>query len=154
MVAPESRLVADIRQREDAESVRSYIPRGGMGHIIITSRNPNWAGVAKSLSVKALPMAEAIEFLLKRTGSQDEATAKILAETLGWLPLALEQASAFIETSGRPMSHYLKLFKKRQRELMQSGTPSTEYHGTVATTWGISFQKLEEEHAGAAELLS
>ena len=55
-----------------------------------------------------------MEFLLKRTDSQDEATAKELAEKLGCLPLALEQASAYIETSGCTMARYLDLFEKRQ----------------------------------------
>jgi Tfp pilus assembly protein PilF len=138
---------------EDAKSMRDYIPRGSMGHLIITSRNRNWTGLAKSLSVTSLPLEKAMEFLLKRTASQDEATAKALAETLGCLPLALEQASAFIETSGRTMTHYLELFEKRQRELMQRGNSSTEYPATVATTWSISFQKIEMENAAASELL-
>ena len=138
---------------ETAKSVRDYIPRGGMGHIIITSRNPNWAGVAKSLSVTSLPLDKAVEFLLKRTGSQDEATAKTLAEAVGCLPLALEQASAYIETSGCTMAQYLDLFEKRQPELLARGKPSTEYPDTVAKTWDISFQKVKEEDASAAELL-
>ena len=48
---------------EDAKSLRSYIPRGG-GHIIITSRNPNWTGVAKPLSVKSLPIERRLNFCL------------------------------------------------------------------------------------------
>jgi hypothetical protein len=93
---------------------------GGVGktqlaveYIIVTSRNPTWTGVARPLSVKPLPLEEAIEFLLKRTGHKDETTAKLLAEALGCLPLALEQAGAYIETSGCTMPHYLELFDKR-----------------------------------------
>ncbi|HST22726.1 MAG TPA: FxSxx-COOH system tetratricopeptide repeat protein [Blastocatellia bacterium] len=139
---------------EDAKLVREYIPSGGIGHIIITSRNPNWAGVAKPLSVRPLPIAEAIEFLVKRTGGgQDEATVKALAEALGCLPLALEQASAFIETSGRTLVRYLELFENHQKELMQRSELSTEYPATVATTWSISFQNVERDNPPAAELL-
>ncbi|HKS40162.1 MAG TPA: FxSxx-COOH system tetratricopeptide repeat protein [Blastocatellia bacterium] len=138
---------------EDAESVRDYIPRGGMGHIIITSRNPIWAGVAKSLPVTSLPLDKAIEFLLKRTESKDETTAKTLAEAVGCLPLALEQASAYIETSGSTMARYLDLFEKRQLELLKRGKPSTEYPDTVATTWSISFQNVKKENEEAAEML-
>jgi tetratricopeptide (TPR) repeat protein len=137
----------------DAKSVRDYLPRGGAGHIIVTSRNPSWTGVAKPFSVQTLPLPEAIEFLFKRTGHQDEATAKILAEALGCLPLALEQAGAYIETSGCTMAHYLDLFEKRQYELLQRGKPSTEYPDTVATTWSLSFQNVEGENPAAAELL-
>jgi tetratricopeptide (TPR) repeat protein len=138
---------------EDVDLVREYIPRGSAGHIIVTSRNPNWTGVATPLSVRALPIEKAIEFLLKRTGHQDSATAKLLAEALGRLPLALEQAGAYIETSGCTMPHYLELFESRQRELLQHGKPSTEYPYTVATTWSISFQNVEIENRAGAELL-
>jgi tetratricopeptide (TPR) repeat protein len=137
----------------DANSIHNCLPSGGIGHIIITSRNPNWAGVAKPLSVKALPIDKAIEFLLKRTNSQDEATAKELAEKLGRLPLALEQASAFIEMRGSSLAYYLDLFEKRQRELMERGELSAEYPATVATTWSISFQNVERDNPPAAELL-
>ena len=59
--------------------------------------------------------------------------------------LALEQAGAYIETSGCTMPHYLDLFEQRQRELLQRGELSTEYPDTVATTWSISFQNVERE---------
>lgn len=138
---------------EDVTLLREYMPRGSAGHIIVTSRNPNWTGVATPLSVKALPIDEAIEFLLKRTGHQDSATAQPLAEALGCLPLALEQAGAYIETSGCTMLHYMELFEKRQRELLERGELSTEYPNTVATTWSISFRNVETENPSAAELL-
>ncbi|MEN3336239.1 MAG: hypothetical protein V7641_5604 [Blastocatellia bacterium] len=138
---------------EDATSVRGYIPSGKAGSVIITSRSPNWVGIARPLSVETLPEAEAVEFLLKRTRQQDEATAKRLAEALGCLPLALEQAGAYIEVSGCTMAHYLELFEKRQREMLQRGKPSTEYPDTVATTWSLSFQNVEHENPAAAELL-
>lgn len=138
---------------EDVALVRDYIPRGSAGHIVVTSRNPNWTGVAKSLSVKALSIEKAIEFLLKRTGQQDEATAEQLGEALGRLPLALEQAGAYIETSCCTMQHYLDLFETRQREMLVRGRPSTDYPDTVATTWSISFERVATDNRAAAELL-
>src|SRR5205085_3479919 len=82
-----------------------------------------------------------------------EVSAKTLAEALGCLPLALEQASAYMETSGSTMSHYLRLFKERQRDILQRGKPSTAYPNTVATTWSLSFQNVERDNPAAAELL-
>jgi tetratricopeptide (TPR) repeat protein len=137
----------------DAASVRGYIPPGDAGHTIITSRSPSWRGVASPLSVYTLPMDEAVAFLLKRTGEQDQAAAKNLAEALGRLPLALEQASAYIEASGSSMARYLKLFTERQREMLQRGKPSTEYPDTIATTWSLSFQNVERDNPAAADLL-
>jgi tetratricopeptide (TPR) repeat protein len=138
---------------EDVKLTRGYIPPGNTGHVVITSRNPQWKGAAKPLPVKTLPVAEAIELLGKRTGQQDDATTKRLAEALGCLPLALEQAGAYIEACGCTLAHYLDLFEKRQYDLMQEGEPSTEYPTTVATTWNLSFQSVEAENPAAAELL-
>lgn len=138
---------------ENMNSVRDYLPRSSEGHIIVTSRNPNWKGVAKPLSLLALPPEEAIEFLLKRTGHQDDATAEKLAEAIGRLPLALEQVGAYIEASHCTIQHYLELFQSHQRELLQRGKSSTEYPDTVATTWSISFHNVESENPAAAELL-
>ncbi|HJQ23982.1 MAG TPA: FxSxx-COOH system tetratricopeptide repeat protein [Blastocatellia bacterium] len=138
---------------EDVKLTRGYIPPGNTGHIIITARNRQWEGSAKPVTVKSLPVAEAIEFLCKRTGQPEDETAKKLAETLGCLPLALEQAAAYIKACGCTLKHYLDLFEKRQDDLMKEGEPSTEYPATVATTWNLSFQSVEEENPAAAELL-
>ena len=138
---------------EDMKSVRPYIPRGNTSQIIITSRNASWRGVAKSLSVKTLSEAEAVDFLIKRTGHQDETTAKTLAEQLGYLPLALEQAGAYIDERRCTMARYLEWFEKRQREMLEAGHLSSEYPDTVATTWSLSFQNVEHENSAAAELL-
>jgi Tfp pilus assembly protein PilF len=137
----------------DAPSVGDYIPRSHAGHVIVTSRDPNWKGIATSLSVNPLPLEEAIQFLFKRTGQRDDATARTLAEALGRLPLALEQASAYMETSACPMPRYLKLFKERQGEMLRRGKLSTAYPDTVATTWSLSFQNVERDNPAAAELL-
>jgi tetratricopeptide (TPR) repeat protein len=138
---------------EAVQPVRSYIAQASAGHIIITSRNPNWKSVATPLAVEPLPRDKAIEFLHKHTGQRDDATATRLAEALGCLPLALNQAGAYIEESSCTMRHYLELFEQRQREMMQRGELSTNYPATVATTWSISFQKVESKTPTAAELL-
>ena len=137
----------------DAESVREYIPSGSVGHIIITSRDSSWRGVATSLSVKVLPKSEAVEFILNRTGQQDAETAATLAETLGCLPLALEQAAAYIEACGCSLSHYANLFQESKEALLQEGRLATDYPDTVATTWEMAFQQVERENPAAADLL-
>lgn len=76
------------------EDVRPYLPRGRTGHTIITSPYTVWSGVAKPLEIEVMEPGEAVEFLLKQTGSDDEDSAKQLAKELGYLPLALEQAGA------------------------------------------------------------
>jgi len=135
------------------EGVRGYIPRGMAGHVLITSRNPNWRGLASPLRVQVWERDESVEFLRRRTGRADGDAAE-LAKELGDLPLALEQAGAYIEASGCSLSGYLDLFHRRRQELLRRGKPSTEYPHTVATTWEISFQQVRRDSPAGAELLN
>ena len=132
--------------------VESYLPRGTTGHVLVTSRNRVWRGAA-SLPVEVFDRSESVEFLLRRTGERDEKAAHALAGAVGDLPLAMEQAVTYIEETGRTISGYLALFRQRERELLAEGQTSTEYPHSVAATWGISFQKVEEASPPAADFL-
>lgn len=110
---------------DDPAVVRAYLPQNRHGHVLITSRDPNWRGIAAPLEVKTLDEAASAQFLLERTGQNGAAAAaKELAKELGGLPLALEQAGAYCETTGKPLADYLRLFRQRQRELLQRGQPA------------------------------
>ena len=86
---------------------------------------------------------EAVEFILKRTNQNDESSAKLLTKEIGYLPLALEQAGAYIEETGISLSDYLIRFKKHRKTALKRGKPA-DYPDTVATTWEISFQTVRE----------
>jgi tetratricopeptide (TPR) repeat protein len=132
--------------------VREYLPRSAGGHVIITSRNPAWGAVAKPMGVQVFERPTSVEFLLKRTGDADQEAAGKLAEALGDLPLALEQAAAYIEATGGNVSGYLRMFRERRAELLKRPSPSSDT--TVATTWEMSFQQVERRSPPAAALLN
>jgi tetratricopeptide (TPR) repeat protein len=132
--------------------VREYLPRSAGGHVIITSRNPVWGAVARPLGVPVFDRPTSVEFLLKRTGQADREAAGKLAEALGDLPLALEQAAAYIEATGESLSGYLRMFRERRAELL--GRPSPSSDSTVATTWEMSFQEVERCSPPAAALVN
>ena len=92
--------------------------------------------------------------MLARTGQTDETAAGELAEELGQLPLALEQAAAYMERTGRTLAGYIELFRQRKLELFQAGVPGSDENATVTTTWEISFQEIAEEHPAAAGLMN
>lgn len=133
------------------ERVDPYLPQGGRGHVIITSRNPNWGGTAKSLPVNVFSRDESIEFLCKRTRQQDGADA--LADALGDLPLALEQAGAYIDSTMITLADYLKRFQQKKNQILKRYNPIA-YSGTVGTTWEISFQQLQNESTVGANMLN
>lgn len=130
-----------------------YLPRTGAGRVLITSQNPTWPARVRPLAVPVLPPSEAVAFLLTRTGQADEATAAVLAEELGYLPLALEQAAAYVAARGGTLAGYLKRFHAQHREVLERGDP-TDYPKTVATTWELALRAAAEQAPGAAELLT
>ena len=141
-------LVFDNAQ--DRASVAAFLPPGGRGRVLVTSQNPQWPGQA--LDVPVLDAKVAAEFLVNRTGDADEAAATELSVELGGLPLALEQAAAYVQASGDSLARYLASFRQRRADLLARGEP-TGYHKTVAMTWALAFEQLEQSDPGAAGLL-
>jgi len=123
---------------------RDRLPPGAAGHVLITSRDPNWGSVAKPLKLPILPRAEAVEFLQKRCARDEPAAAGDLCGALGDLPLALEQAGAYIEATGSSIAEYYALYRSHPRELLNDA---------VAATWQISFERLQTEAPEALDLL-
>ena len=70
------------------------------------------------LRVDVLTREESIAFLSERTGADDQAALDALAELLGDLPLALEEAAAYLEETGVGLGEYLELVRGRARELL------------------------------------
>jgi len=138
---------------KESNALKRFLPQGGGGHVIITSRNPNWARVVHQRYVEVFEPNEAVEFILKRTSQNDKASAKSLAEETGLLPLALEQAGAYIEETGISLSDYLIRFKKHRKMALELGKPA-DYPDTVATTWEISFQAVKEKSPASVDLLN
>src|SRR5262249_2350897 len=71
----------------------------GPGQVLITSRNQIWPP-GQELGVPVLDAEVAADFLVNRTGDPDRDAALELAGELGGLPLALEQAAAYVQASG------------------------------------------------------
>lgn len=137
---------------DSPEMLDGYRPPVGNGHILITSRNPAWQGIAQPIPIDVLSRAESVAFLLSRTRSTDEATAAQLADLLGDLPLALEQAAAYIDETANTILRYLSLFRDRARDLLQLGQP-TSYPHTVAVTFSLALQQARARVPAAGELL-
>ena len=125
------------------ESVRGLVPPAGGGRVVITSQFGSWPG-RQVVEVPVLDRAVAARFLLDRAGAAgpaEQAAALELAGELGGLPLALEQAGAYMQASGRTVGQYLGLFRARRAELLGRGDPAG-YDKRVTTTWALAFAGL------------
>ena len=77
-------------------------------------------------------------------------------DKLGCLPLAIEQAGAYINRISKPLSSYLPLFESNVKALMDKKPSAATWQyrdDTVFTTWEISFAAVQRENPKAAELL-
>jgi hypothetical protein len=135
----------------DRAAVQRFLPPAGRGRVLVTSRNPNWPP-GQALDVPVLDTEVAADFLVKRTGDADRQAALDLAGELGGLPLALEQAAAYIQASDDSVAGYLALFRQRRPEMLARGEP-TGYDSTVAATWSLAFTQLGQSAPAAAGLL-
>jgi Tetratricopeptide repeat len=135
----------------DLESVRAFLPSAGTGLVLITSQSALWPP-GQSVEIPVLGTGAAAGFLTARTGDPDERAARQLAAELGGLPLALEQAAAYIHATADSLAGYLALFRLRRAELLGRGEP-TGYGKTVASTWALAFDRLMRTEHGAVGLL-
>jgi hypothetical protein len=133
------------------EAVDAFVPPAGDGRALITSRNALWPP-GQALEVPVLDLAAAAGFLTARTRDADRQAAAGLAEALGGLPLALEQAAAYAQATGNSLAGYLALFQRRPQDLLDRGGPA-RYGQTVATTWALAFTQLQKSDPWAAGLL-
>jgi hypothetical protein len=134
-----------------AAAVRHVLPPAGGGRVLVTSQDAHWPG-SRVLDVQVLDRPTAAGFLQARTGSADAKAAGELAGVLGGLPLALEQAAAYMNASGRDISGYLDLFRRRRRDMLTRGEPAG-YGRQVATTWTLALDRLGRSSPLAVGLL-
>jgi tetratricopeptide (TPR) repeat protein len=130
----------------------SYQPSSGGGHVLVTTRTRAFGGVATRLEVGVFGQEESAAFLQRRTASSDRAAAEALAGELGELPLALEQAAAFMEQTGLGLGEYLELYRRDREALLAKGEP-VAYGATVDATFRLAIQRIAERSQAAVELV-
>ncbi|WP_461028735.1 FxSxx-COOH system tetratricopeptide repeat protein [Streptomyces sparsus] len=149
---PHSNWLLVFDNAENPETVREFFPTNGPGRILVTSRNAQWATAARPLEVDVFTREESRQLLQLRAPDLDDATADRLAETLGDLPLGVEQAAVWLAETGMPADEYLRLFEQQAAELMLSDPPP-DYPLSVAAAWNVSLERLAKNHPAALQLL-
>ncbi|MGH3692758.1 MAG: FxSxx-COOH system tetratricopeptide repeat protein [Pseudonocardiaceae bacterium] len=129
-----------------------FWPSTGTGSILITSRNIAWGGLVETVLVDVFEPADAITFLGKRGKTAEKSVAGVVAEKLGYLPLALEQAGAYVDETQTSLEAYTGLLATNRQQLITLGQPNW-YSETVATTWTVSIRRACEEQPQARALL-
>jgi tetratricopeptide (TPR) repeat protein len=139
-----------IDNLDDITIVNGYLPNiNGTGHTLITTRNKNSDGIpAVGLEVEVMKPDDCIQLLLERISPipmthQIQSEAQNIANELGFLPLAIEQAAAYIRNSQK-IEEFLVVYKKQRREVLGWRPKGNyPYNFTVATTWRMSLEQLQ-----------
>ena len=149
---PYSRWLLIFDNADQPEDLNDIIPRGP-GDVLITSRNHRWAAVIDTIHVDVFTRQESKEFLTRRVPKGlSESDADLLAEKLGDLPLALEQAGALQAETGMPVDEYLRLLDEQTMQIMAEGK-SPEYPLSMTAAWKLSVSTLQQTLPPALELL-
>jgi tetratricopeptide (TPR) repeat protein/transcriptional regulator with XRE-family HTH domain len=145
---------------DDLSLLGPYLPRRGQGHVLLTTRASAVGALASSVEVDTMSLLEGIQLLLRRAQRLEQASEEEINEAgnivvaLAQFPLALDQAGAYIEESGCSLRDYLQLYEQHRSFLLaRRGTQTTRYPESVATTWSLSFQRVQQINPAAAELL-
>jgi tetratricopeptide (TPR) repeat protein len=146
--------------------LREFIPPGFGGHILLTTRAQSMGRLAHRIEVEIMSPEVGTLFLLRRASIitpdalpeqasvEDRFLALQIVQELGGLPLALDQAGAYIEESSYHLEGYLQLYQNHRAMLLKRrGGLATDHPEPVATTWLLSFQQVEQTDPLAAELL-
>ena len=125
------------------------------GHVLVTSRRPKWGKSLSRLDIDVLAEDDAVRFLLGAQDDDNEENARELAKELGFFPLALEQAAAFIDRHEISIAEYLKSWRAERAVVLDwHDEELMEYPASVATTWQKSFEKLGSRSRAVLRLLS
>jgi hypothetical protein len=149
---PYSRWLLIFDNADQPEELLPFIP-GGPGDVLITSRNHRWGPIVETIALDVFERAESIQFLLKRGPKRlSETDADTLAESLGDLPLALEQAGAVLYESLMDVSEYLRLLDERVADILAQGI-ALEYPTSMTAAWQIAVAQLRQQSPSALDLL-
>jgi tetratricopeptide (TPR) repeat protein/transcriptional regulator with XRE-family HTH domain len=159
---------------EEWDLLQAFLPPLGQGVLLLTTRRQALGGFAQSLELPTMSEQEGSLLLLRRakhlfpspqaTGpapaefanepDENSQAAKALVTLLGGLPLALDQAGAYLEETGCSATDYLRRYQdQRPLVLARRGFHGGAHPPSVTTTLRLSLEHIERQHPAAPDLL-
>lgn len=155
---------------EDFDLLKDVLPNEPEGRVLLTTRSQPTGTFAQVIPVEPLAPDTGAVLLLRRTKKllptehtleqaipMDVTNARLLSEELEGLPLALDQAGAYIEETGVSLPAYRQRYQHERAKLLgRRGalvSKEGEHPDSVVVTFTLSFQKACEQHPLARDLL-
>ena len=160
---------ATAPDNECMSPLNDYLPRSSGGLMLITTRDERLgkrlAGMHASVVVNQMSPQEAQDLLEKWQmdpfGSSENDPSMRLLEALGYIPLAITQAAAFISENHISLTQYLEMFHKSDSDVQDllnedlgDRRRDAQGHNSIIKTWKMSFDLISKQKPRAAETLS
>ena len=161
-----TRWLLILDNADDIELIYDFLVSGD-GHILLTTRSSATGPHITGIELEKMSLEEGTLLLLRRSkrlaydtplesvSELERSQAEMICGLVDGLPLALDQAAAYIEENQCSLGSYLSLYQSHRAVLLQRrGTfGRKDYSYSVATTWSLSFVQIEQADPVAADLL-
>src|SRR6266567_4656078 len=154
---------------DEKVKIKSLLTELEGGHVLMTTRTQIFADLAQNLPLDKMKPDDGALLILRRAhmpsasailaaaSASNRRGAMALSRLLGGLPLALDQAAAYIQETECGLFGYMQLYRKYHKDLLSWRSTHenmySDYEASVATTWLISFKRIEEQCSAASDLL-
>ena len=157
-------MVFDNYDDPDAfPNVKDFIPESEFGAILVTGRHAD-AGTlvvehsSNHIELDGLEKEAALDLLIEQseTKEPDVEEAEKIVERLGYHPLAITQAGAYIRKRKIALCKFLDDYRRRRKTILENTPPLTQYRKklgeaeretslNVFTTWELTFEQLQSQ---------
>lgn len=151
---------------EETQILTDFVPTGHQGSVLITTRIHTIDPLAQTEVLSTLSEQESVLFLLRRTKEKADPANPDLADEvkcheaqeisllMDGLPLALDQAGAYISETGCSLASYKSQYIERRAELLQRrGKRVIDHAESVETTFSLSYERVKRANTIAADIL-
>jgi transcriptional regulator with XRE-family HTH domain len=150
----------------DFPMINSFLPCIQAGQVLFVTRSRALGPFARCIDMGSMSPAEGALLLLRRAkllapsasiggvGEKQATLAMQISQLLGGLPLALDQAGAYIEESTCDLSDFLAHYQTHRAALLnRRGSACLDHPDPVTRTYSLIVEQLEQTHPRAATLL-
>ncbi|KAK0515354.1 hypothetical protein JMJ35_002733 [Cladonia borealis] len=150
-------VLDNMDHAKDFTQIMQLIPENKLCMVLITSRHRDTQHLGICIEIKAMEQDEAVELLLTKcnisSNSEHQNHAESIVQTLACLPLAIDQAGAYVRSRNLPLARFIDHFETRKEAIMKyipSGWPYQRAQDDqqcvsdlcVFTTWELSLNEL------------
>ncbi|MFD4546247.1 FxSxx-COOH system tetratricopeptide repeat protein [Streptomyces sp. NPDC058466] len=148
---PYARWLLILDGADEPDQIWDLVPTGP-GHVLITSRNPEWSEHnSKLLEVPVYDRDESVAFIRRRAPRLNEPEADQLAEALEDLPLLLDQTAGWLNDSDLSVEQYIALLEGGiDQDVVKI---SSDFPVAFQTAWSILLNKLRDTVPESVDLL-